>query len=100
MDRRQLLSAKGQPHNETLGALIYREGLGACTDAILGGRRLRMVVRLNTILAVAASVVGALLGFYLTLMGAYHSLSPLNILFFLVMWLVPILLVSNGVDKF
>ncbi|MGM9536947.1 MAG: hypothetical protein ACI3VN_01305 [Candidatus Onthomonas sp.] len=100
MDRRQLLSAKGQPHNGTLGALIYREGLGACTDAILGGRRLRTVVRLNTILAVAASVVGALLGFYLTLMGAYHSLSPLNILFFLVMWLVPILLVSNGVDKF
>ncbi|MGM9593099.1 MAG: hypothetical protein ACI3U8_01980 [Candidatus Onthomonas sp.] len=100
VDRRQLLSAKGQPHNGTLGALIYREGLGACTDAILGGRRLRMVVRLNTILAVAASVVGALLGFYLTLMGAYHSLSPLNILFFLVMWLVPILLVSNGVDKF
>ena len=45
-------------------------------------------------------MVGALLGFYLTLMGAYHSLSPLNILFFLVMWLVPILLVSNGVDKF
>ena len=100
IDRRQLLSAKGQPHNGTLGALIYREGLGACTDAILGGRRLRTVVRLNTILAVAASVVGALLGFYLTLMGAYHSLSPLNILFFLAMWLVPILLVSNGVDKF
>lgn len=100
VDRRQMLSAKGQPHNQTLGALIYREGLRACTDAILGGRRLRTVVRLNTILTVAASVVGALLGFYLTMMGAYYSLSPLNILFFLVMWLLPILLISSGVDQF
>lgn len=100
VDRRHLLSAKGQPHNSVLGALIYREGLKACTDAILGGRRLRTVVRLNTILALAASVVGALLGFYLAMMGAYYSLSPLNILFFLVMWLIPILLISNSVDQF
>lgn len=100
VDRRHELSAKGQPHNDVLAALIYREGLGAYTDAILGGRRFRKVVRINTILAVAASAVGALLGFYLTMMSAYYSLSPLNILFFLVMWLVPNLLVSGGVDKF
>lgn len=100
VDRRHLLSARGQPHNKTLGALIYREGLNACADAILGGRRLCTVVRLNTILAVAASVIGALLGFYLAMMGAYYSLSPLNILFFLAMWLLPALLISNGVDKF
>lgn len=100
VDRRHLLSAQGQPHNATLGALIFREGLGACADAILGGRRLRTVVHLNTLLAVAASAVGGLLGFYLAMMGAYYSLSPLNILFFLVMWLIPTLLISHGVDKF
>ncbi|MCD8385148.1 MAG: hypothetical protein LUC39_09390 [Clostridiales bacterium] len=100
VEHRFALSAKGQPHNETLGALIFREGVEAYTAAILGGRRLVTVVRLNTVLTVAASVIGALLGFYLTLMSAYASLSPLNILVFLLAWLVPTLLISNGADKF
>ena len=100
MDRRHQLSAKGQPHNDVLAALIYREGLGAYTDAILGGRRLRAVVRLNTAVTVAASAVGALLGFYLTMMNAYASLSLLNTLFFLLMWLIPPLLISGSVNRF
>ncbi|MCC8181918.1 MAG: hypothetical protein LIO45_02905, partial [Clostridiales bacterium] len=100
VERRFELSAKGQPHNDTLGALIFREGIEAYTAAILGGRRLVTVVRLNTILTVAASVIGALLGFYLTLTSAYASLSPVNILIFLLAWLIPTLLISNGVDKF
>ncbi|MCD7945588.1 MAG: hypothetical protein LUF81_03115 [Clostridiales bacterium] len=100
VEHRLALSAKGQPHNETLGALIFREGVEAYTAAILGGRRLVTVVRLNTILTVAASVIGGLLGFYLTLMSAYASLSPVNILIFLLAWLVPTLLISNGADKF
>ena len=44
--------------------------------------------------------IGGLMGFYLTLMSAYGSLSLMNILFFLVMWLVPTVLISNGVDQF
>ncbi|MCD8383103.1 MAG: hypothetical protein LUC30_09400 [Clostridiales bacterium] len=100
VEHRFALSAKGQPHNDTLGALIFREGVEAYTAAILGGRRLVTVVRLNTILTVAASVIGGLLGFYLTLMSAYASLSPVNILVFLLAWLVPTLLISNGADKF
>ena len=100
VDRRHQLSAKGQPHNDVLAALIYREGLGAYTDAILGGRRLRAVVRLNTAVTVAASAVGALLGFYLTMMNAYASLSLLNTLFFLLMWLIPPLLISGSVNRF
>lgn len=100
VERRHEFSAKGQPHSGTLGALIFREGIVPYADAILGGRRLRTVVRINRALSVAASAVGALLGFYLTMMNAYASLSLANILFFLVMWLVPTLLVSNGVDKF
>lgn len=100
VEHRFALSAKGQPHNDTLGALIFREGVDAYTAAILGGRRLVTVVRLNTILTVAASVIGGLLGFYLTMMSAYASLSPVNILIFLLAWLVPTLLISIGADQF
>ena len=100
VERRHELSAKGQPHNSTLGALIFREGIAPYADAIMGGRRMRSVVRLNAFITVAGSVVGGLMGFYLTLMSAYGSLSLMNILFFLVMWLVPTVLISNGVDQF
>lgn len=100
VDKRHQLSARNQPHNSVLGALVFREGIGPYTDAVLGGRRLCSVVRLNTILSILASAVGALLGFYLTLVSAYASLSPMNILFFLLMWLVPIVLISHAADKF
>ena len=59
-----------------------------------------MVVRLNNILSILASVVGLVLAFYLTFIGAFLSLSSLNMLLFLLLWLVPNLLISVTVDKF
>ena len=59
-----------------------------------------MVVRLNNILTILASVVGLVLAFYLTFIGAFLSLSSLNMLLFLLLWLVPNLLISVTVDKF
>jgi len=99
-DKRHQLSARNQPHNPVLGALIFREGIGPYTDAILGGRKLRKVVRSTTRISILASVVGAMLGFYLTMVSAYVSLSPMNILFFLIMWLIPVILIGHGADKF
>lgn len=98
--RRYELSDPGQAHNPILGALVRRDGLGPFTEAIIGARRLRMVVRLNNILSILASVVGLVLAFYLTFIGAFLSLSSLNMLLFLLLWLVPNLLISVTVDKF
>lgn len=98
--RRYELSAPGQSHNPVLGALVRRDGLGPFTDAIIGARRLRLVVRLNIILSLLASVVGLVLAFYLTFIGAFLSLSSMNMLLFLLLWLVPNLLISVTVDKF
>ena len=83
-----------------MGALVRRDGLGPFTEAIIGARRLRMVVRLNNILTILASVVGLVLALYLTFIGAFLSLSSLNMLMFLLLWLVPNLLISVTVDKF
>ena len=57
-------------------------------------------MRLNNILSILASVVGLVLAFYLTFIGAFLSLSSLNMLLFLLLWLVPNLLISVTVDKF
>ena len=97
---RHELSEPGQPHNPVLGALIRRDGLAPYADAIIGARRLIRVVRANTFLALGASLAGMLLTFYLTFITAYLSLSALNMMLFLLLWLVPNLLVSRIVDKF
>lgn len=98
--RRRELSQPGQTHNEVLGALLLREGLGAFSDAIVGGRRLCSLVRLNTVLALLASVVGILMATYLTSQLAFASLSAVNLLTFLGLWLVPELLIAGFADKF
>ncbi len=100
IERRKELSAPNQTHNSVVGALLTREGMGAYSDAIIGGRRLKGVVRLNAILAVLSSVVGILLTFYLTSVMAFTSLTPLNLLLFLVIWLIPTLAISGAVDRF
>lgn len=100
IERRWELSEPGQQHNSVLGALLSRTGMAPYSDAVLGARRLYTVVRLNAIIAVLASLVGVLLGFYLTWSMAFASLTPLTMLVFLLIWAVPNLAISGAVDKF
>jgi cation transport ATPase len=100
IQRRRELSEPGQEHGPVLGALLLREGLGAFSDAVVGGRRLYHLTRLNTILALVASLIGLLLTAYLASQMAFASLSVVNMLTFLLLWLVPNLLVSGFADKF
>ncbi len=100
VERRVELSAPLQEYDPVLAAVLCREGLGPFSDAVVGGRRLRGTVRFNGVLTVLASSVGILLAFYLAFVRAYASLSPLNVLVFLTMWLVPVLLTSAGVDRY
>ncbi|MCC8075357.1 MAG: hypothetical protein LIO95_05350 [Clostridiales bacterium] len=100
IERRWELSEQGKPHNPVLGALLTREGMGSYSDAVLGGRRLCAVVRLNAWIAVLASLVGVVLAFYLTWSLAFASLTPLTMLVFLLLWAVPNLAISRAADQF
>ncbi|MCD7929552.1 MAG: hypothetical protein LUF86_05270 [Clostridiales bacterium] len=100
IERRWELSEPGKPHNPVLGALLTREGMGSYSDAVLGGRRLCAVVRLNAWIAVLASLVGLVLAFYLTWSLAFASLTPLTMLIFLLLWAVPNLTISRAADQF
>ncbi len=100
IERRWELSEPGKPHNPVLGALLTREGMGSYSDAVLGGRRLCAVVRLNAWIAVLASLVGVVLSFYLTWSLAFASLTPLTMLGFLLLWAVPNLVITGAADQF
>ena len=100
IERRRELSDEEQEHSETLTAVLCREGLGPYAEAVIGGKRLRLAVRLSAGLCCLGAVVGLLLTFYLTFVSAYDSLTPLNLLVFLVMWLIPVPLISGWVDRY
>ena len=100
VERRSELSAQEQGHSEVLFAILCREGLFPYSEAVVGGKRLRMAVRLNALLASLGSAVGVLMAFYLSFAGSFSSLSPANLLIFMFAWLVPTLLISGWVDRF
>lgn len=100
VERRRELSDKDQDHSDVLTAVLCREGLGPFAEAVVGGRRLRSAVRLSAALTCLGAAVGALLGFYLAFVAAYASLTAMNVMLFLMMWLVPTPLISNWVDRY
>ena len=100
MNRRLELSGREQEEDGEPVALLSREGLGVYCDALVGGRRLRQAVRWGLTFALASSVIGLCLTFYLTSMGAYASLTVTNFLIFMAAWLVPELLIANWVNQY
>ncbi len=100
VERRVELSDETQDHALTLFAVLCREGLGPYADAVVGGRRLRLAVRISALLACAGAFAGVLLAFYLTFVGSYVSLSPANLLVFLLMWSVPTPLIAGWVNRY
>ena len=94
VERRRELSAPNQPHGDTLCAILCREGLYPFAEAVVCAKRLRRVTRLGAVLCCVSSALGLFLTTYLVWVSAYGSLSPLNLLLFLLMWLLPVWLLS------
>ena len=100
VERRRELSDPDQPHDGVLTALLCREGLLPFAEAITAAKRLRWAARLGAALCCAASALGMALAAYLTSVGAYTSLSPLNLLIYMLTWLAPVWFLSGWVDRF
>ena len=100
VNRRLELSGREQEEDGEPVALLSREGLGVYCDALVGGRRLRQAVRWGLIFALAGSVIGLCLTFYLASLGAYTSLTVTNFLIFMAAWLVPEVLIANWVNQY
>ena len=100
IERRRELSDPQLPHNHTLTAVLCREGIYPFAEAVVAARRLRLATRLGAILCCAGSAVGVLLAAYLTSVQAFSSLSPLNLLTFLLFWLAPVWLLTGWVHRY
>lgn len=97
---RLALSDAMEQRGEAPNAVIYREGLMPLAEAAIGSRRLRSATRTGTWLCYLGAVVGLLLTYYLTSVGSYGTLSPLYMLGFLALWLLPTLLLSGLVKHY
>ena len=100
VERRVELSGEEQSHSDILTAVLCREGVAPYSEAVVGAARLRRAVRTSAVLACLGALAGLLLAFYLTFVCSYSSLSAVNLLVFLVMWLVPTPLIAGMVNKY
>lgn len=96
---RVALSEAGKDH-DLPRALLFREGLLPYAETVVGSRRLIRSVRRNTVLSLAGSVAGTLLTAYLAAMGAYGLMSPLALEAFLLLWTVPVVLMSDFAARY
>ena len=74
-------------------ALLFREGLLPYAETVVGSRKLCRSGHLAAVLGILGSAAGTLLAFYLVFLGSYELLTPLSLVVFLLLWLVPVLLV-------
>ena len=81
-------------------ALLLREGLLPYAEAVVGSRRLRTAVRRATRLSLAGSAAGVLLTAYLVSLGKFDLLTPLSLTVFLLLWTLPVLLMSDWTGRY
>lgn len=100
IQRRRELSEPEQEHSATLTAILCREGLAPFAESVLGARRLRRCAGLGGALCCTGSIMGVLISYYLTSVEAYASLSPLNLLIYLIMWLLPVWFLTDWATRY
>ncbi len=88
--------AKRQPEEdaETL-AITTQEGLSSYVYAATGARVLRTACRIGLTIHIFGGIVGMLIMLVLAYLGATTLLTPLNVLLYQLVWLIPGLLATN-----
>ena len=81
-------------------AVVYRDGLMPYAETVLAARKLLLAAWWTIALALLASAAGLLLCYYLTGIGGYASLTPLRLVLFQLLWLLPGLLLAGQVKHF
>ena len=80
-------------------ALLFREGLLPYAETVAGSLRLCKAVRRAAAISLLGSWAGTLLTFYLTSLGAYELMNPLALEVFLLLWTLPVLLLSDWIGR-
>ena len=89
------LAAKAPAEDAPVLALTTHEGLAPAAYAITGARALRTACKLGLVIHIVGGVLGMLIMLALAIIGAVDLLTPLNILLYQLVWMVPGLLVTE-----
>lgn len=96
---RYRISAEQTEDEGLVAAVFARGGLNAVSGLIKRGRRLYNSVLLCLILSVLGAFIGMLLMLAMCWTGAYDSASCANVIAFMLLWLVPVFVVSYGLKR-
>lgn len=80
-------------------ALLKRKTLFPYATLVTRARKLYTSVRLSVLFSVLSVAAGVLLMFFLCCTGAFASATPGNLLFFMLLWLVPAIVFAVGMTK-
>lgn len=97
---RLALAQLAAQQGETPNVIVCREGLLPLAESVVGSRRMVRAVRTATVLGYIGSLCGVLLSYYLTSVGNFAVLTPLAMVVFLLLWLLPTLLIAGLVRHF
>lgn len=93
---RYRMSSPEYEEKGTVCAMYSRGGLGAVAGLSKRGRKLYVALRICSVLSVLGSVIGMVLILALCWSGAYDSASCGNIMTYMLLWLVPLFVISYG----
>ena len=94
LQRRVTLTGPNQVHSPAPVAVLTKEGLAPFAQAVAGAKRIRRAHRLAAWMVNVSAVVGVFLTATLSSAGALSSMCAWNLSLFLILWLVPVLLIS------
>ena len=92
---RQELMKKQQTEGTTALAMTTVEGLAPVASAITGARAVRTAWKLGLLIHLLGGILGLLTMASLAYLGNTELLTPLNILLYQLVWMVPGLLVTE-----
>ena len=94
VEERARLSSQEIPCTGPQGALMARSSFASFAGSVVSARTLRGAAIIAMIVALAGSVLGTALMFFLTFLGSSFSASCWNLFLYTVLWLIPGLLTA------
>ena len=94
VEERARLSSQEIPRTGPQGALMARSSFASFAGSVVSARTLRGAAIIAMIVALAGSVLGTALMFFLTFLGSSFSASCWNLFVYTVLWLIPGLLTA------
>ena len=95
-EQRTELAAKTPEEGAPVMALTTQAGLGPAAYAVSGANALRKTCKLGVCVHVLGGLLGVLIMLALCIQGSAHLLSPIRVLLYQLVWLVPGLIITEG----